>query len=202
MSLSTITQGNSDISDRVSEIIPDFLYIGNKNEAESQTIRSRYGITHVLSVYPNVDASRINLPPSQHLILKVEDDDSSDLLREFSTTYDFIEGASLDNGIVLVHCAQGISRSSTVVAAYLIRKRAMTAGGALDFIRKARPWMQPSLTFLTQLDIYECSHDPSPSNRGYRDWTGKRKSKKTFYKPALYRHETIVAFSDKIYMKE
>ncbi|KAF9040482.1 phosphatases II [Hymenopellis radicata] len=217
MPLSTITEGGSDTFDSVSEIIPDFLYIGNKLEAQSQDIRSRYGITHVLSVYPNVDASQINLPPSRHLILSVEDNDSSDLLREFSATYDFIESALLDNGKILVHCAQGISRSSTVVAAYLIRKREMTADGALDFIRKgtpqsyhasiltpsliARPWIQPSLNFLTQLDIYEYSHDPSPNNRGYRDWTGKRTSKKTFSKPAFYRHETIVAFSDKLFMR-
>jgi len=39
----------------------------------------------------------------------------------FDKTYELIENG-LGKGNVLVHCAAGISRSSTIVCAYMIRK--------------------------------------------------------------------------------
>ena len=43
------------------------------------------------------------------------------LFRFFAVSYDFID-EGLRNGNVLIHCYAGVSRSTTILAAYLMKK--------------------------------------------------------------------------------
>ena len=58
-------------------------------------------------------------------------------------------------GSVLVHCQQGISRSSTVVIAYLIRYDNKTLEEALISVKSQRCIAQPNLGFWKQLKEFE-----------------------------------------------
>jgi hypothetical protein len=65
-----------------------------------------------------------------------------------------------DDGIanpssVLVHCAEGRSRSAAVVAAYLIARKGMSAGEALEAVRSCRPCASPKAVFVAALEAYE-----------------------------------------------
>jgi hypothetical protein len=60
---------------------------------------------------------------------------------------------------VVVHCLAGISRSSTIVAAYLMKRSRTSADGAVAFLTEARPVVQPNTGFLAQLSVWEsCNH--------------------------------------------
>lgn len=58
---------------------------------------------------------------------------------------------------VLIHCNLGISRSSTLLLAYLMKKYNATLYEAYKFLRHRRPIVCPNLGFLRQLLDYE--HD-------------------------------------------
>lgn len=51
----------------------------------------------------------------------------------------------------------GISRSATVVCAYLIAEQGMTASAAIDFVRSKRPIICPNVGFQRQLIEYATS---------------------------------------------
>lgn len=56
---------------------------------------------------------------------------------------------------ILVHCTAGISRSATIVAAYLMWKRQWSASIALDFIQTKRPIICPNIGFIKALIKFE-----------------------------------------------
>ena len=58
---------------------------------------------------------------------------------------------------VLVHCRLGVNRSVTVVAAYLIRCRGVTAEAALEFLKQRRPCAKPNDAYCAQL--YDLDQD-------------------------------------------
>ena len=70
----------------------------------------------------------------------------------------FINQAQINNGIILVHCQLGISRSTSCVIAYMIKYMGYTAMSALDFIKKKRTQVMPNFGFLQQLMVYEKNH--------------------------------------------
>jgi dual specificity phosphatase 12 len=51
----------------------------------------------------------------------------------------------------------GISRSATVVAAYLIKYHMHTVQSAIELIRKARPAAKPNAGFMSQLLQYSAA---------------------------------------------
>lgn len=70
---------------------------------------------------------------------------------------------------VLVHCNLGISRSTTLILAYLMKTYQATLYEAFKFLRHRRPIVCPNIGFLRQLiefeyDLYSYSysdpHDP------------------------------------------
>jgi hypothetical protein len=60
-------------------------------------------------------------------------------------------GASLAPGGVLVHCTLGISRSASMVCAYMMIAARITLADALTLLRRARKWVRPNDGFLAQL---------------------------------------------------
>ena len=53
-----------------------------------------------------------------------------------------------------VHCAMGISRSATVVSAYLVATTLMHPHEAIEFVQSKREIVCPNLGFRRQLDVY------------------------------------------------
>ncbi|PFH48684.1 hypothetical protein AMATHDRAFT_5592 [Amanita thiersii Skay4041] len=86
--------------------------------------------------------------------ISLDDTEDADVLVHLLPAIHFIQ-AEMDKGRgVLVHCQAGVSRSATIVAAYLMYSRNMDTESALELIKEARPNVEPNQNFLQQLEIF------------------------------------------------
>ena len=95
----------------------------------------------------------------------------------------FLDNAlrSKDNN-VLVHCSAGISRSPTLVLAYMMKKNHWTLDEAFDKMRKLRQIIDPNVNFIIQLREWEkiiMSSPSSPTNENNDDNSGTNNSNNT-----------------------
>ncbi|MCL4148508.1 UNVERIFIED_CONTAM: hypothetical protein GTU68_013577, partial [Idotea baltica] len=68
---------------------------------------------------------------------------------------EFIQASVVAGGRVLVHCNAGVSRSASVVIAYLMRQYCMTFDEAFRFVKHRRSFIRPNEGFVQQLKLYE-----------------------------------------------
>jgi atypical dual specificity phosphatase len=157
------------------EIVPH-LFLGNYEIATSVSWLKRNKITHVLSILDEEERiarlTRIlKLTAVDHKVIFIADDYKSPLRLYFEESVAFIRRAIIssantsassdqksgdeknEQGRVLVHCLFGISRSATIVAAYLIHEYGMNASQSIKFITLTRV-VDPSNTFQIQLVRY------------------------------------------------
>lgn len=59
---------------------------------------------------------------------------------------------------VVIHCAQGKSRSGTVACAYIMSHFSFGVKESLEFIKKNRPMVEPNEGFMKQLLEFEKSN--------------------------------------------
>ena len=134
------------------EIAPDEIvsgiYLGNVDNAYNDAHLSALGVTHIL----NAAAQAENKHEGQFKYLKISliDTDEEDLFPHFEKAIAFIDEA-LQDGKVLVHCMSGMSRSASMVGAWLIRKQGLEFQEALDLMQEKRPIVQPNEGFCEQL---------------------------------------------------
>ncbi|KAL5529279.1 TIF1 [Sanghuangporus baumii] len=138
----------------LTEIIPG-LYMSDLSAAESAKTHDCYGITHVLSVMPgNVILPRTSRPSPLTLQIPIRDTPFEELAGHLSRTSAFISDALHKRGRVLVHCVQGMSRSASVVAAYLMATYGWSVQQAVQYVRDRCSTAQPNSGFLLQLQEY------------------------------------------------
>lgn len=89
----------------------------------------------------------------------------------FEQACEFIEEARQSKGAVLVHCVCGVSRSTTLCCAYLMKHHSMSLEQALVQLRSRRQIIQPNNGFLRQLALYDeqlqtenANHDKTKNN--------------------------------------
>ncbi|CAF1115794.1 unnamed protein product [Rotaria sp. Silwood1] len=135
-------------------IFDKFLYLGGLRSLHDQNRLTRLNITHILSVLW-IRPKKDSIPPNvKHLFIKAEDTMSFNMSPYFEQACQFIEEARQLNGCVLIHCACGVSRSTTLCCAYLIKHHSMSIEQAINEIRTHRPIVQPNTGFLRQLIRY------------------------------------------------
>ncbi|KAI9007230.1 protein-tyrosine phosphatase-like protein [Gaertneriomyces semiglobifer] len=125
-------------------------------------------ITHVLSL-------GLQLTPFTRLKWKgieVEDSAFADMLGFLDEAVAFIHLALQEpNARVLVHCVAGVSRSPTVVLAYLVRHCGLSVEEALGRLREIRVCVCPNDGFMQQLQLFQRrllkSRHPQVANRDY-----------------------------------
>ena len=84
----------------------------------------------------------------------MEDTDQQEIISSFEESHLFIDEA-IKSGGILVHCLQGISRSSTIVISYLMKKSKMRFEDALKFVLEKRKETKPNSNFINQLKNYD-----------------------------------------------
>jgi protein-tyrosine phosphatase/predicted kinase len=127
------------------EVIPG-LYFGNQKAADAAPDM----ISHVLTCRSTPERKfpiRITWKG-----ISFADSVQSNVLPFFDETYDFIDHTSEG---VLVHCREGVSRSATIVIAYLMKKFDLPMDVAYQYVKKRRPVAEPNDGFKKQLKTYE-----------------------------------------------
>jgi protein-tyrosine phosphatase len=97
--------------------------------------------------------------PSKVLQIAVDDMPFAEIFSHLDRAAKWIAKAlnSSPDARVLVHCFQGISRSTTIVCAYLMFSRGWSVSHSLSHIKGLRYIAEPNPGFVSQLKEYEAS---------------------------------------------
>jgi len=159
----------------ISEVLSDSLYLSGCGPVTSDNIES-LGITAIVCALSEAEERRMMgdraLPESvKKMYVRLVDADSSDISAHFDSAAQFIDDEVRSGGRVLVHCAAGISRSCSLVLAYLMRCRNYDLRKAYSHVKSIRRVVRPNNGFFQNLIDYERSisgDDRAPSVRMVR----------------------------------
>ncbi|XP_062241991.1 dual specificity protein phosphatase 22-A [Platichthys flesus] len=132
--------------------VVDGLYLGNIRDSENRDSLSKNGITHILSVYNN---AKPVFEDMTYLCIHAADASSENLSQHFKRCISFIHECRLDGGSCLVHCLAGVSRSTTMVVAYLMTVTDCSWDECLSAVKAVRSIVGPNYGFQQQLQEYQ-----------------------------------------------
>ncbi|XP_077511189.1 protein phosphatase Slingshot isoform X3 [Amblyomma americanum] len=138
--------------DAATEIL-EYLYLGSEWNASNLEELKDKGVGHILNVTREID----NFYPGlfDYFNIRVYDDETTEMLKHWDKTYKYIAQAKEQGSKVLVHCKMGISRSASVVIAYVMKAYGWDLRQALDFVKTRRSCIKPNSGFLKQLETYQ-----------------------------------------------
>jgi protein-tyrosine phosphatase len=149
-----------EFKDRVAVIIPSQLYLSDMTAALNPTLLKLLGVSHIINAtnrhVPNQFADR----GVAYLNVDIEDEESAPLGDFFQQCFRFIDDAlTQPNRRVLVHCMCGISRSSSLIMAYLLHhyKGQRSLKHIHRDVKKRRPQIAPNIGFAQALLALELS---------------------------------------------
>ena len=130
--------------------ITETIYLGNIDAAFNKKKLKQLGIKKVLTV---MSAFGNHYSPHEfiHKSIDVDDDFRTNIICHFKECISFIEGKDK----IFVHCAAGMSRSPTIVIAYIMWKRKLRLNEAIKFVKEKRSIISPNDNFMNQLKIFE-----------------------------------------------
>jgi predicted protein tyrosine phosphatase len=140
-----------------SEIVDGFLFLGSYDNAKARDTLKSLGITHILCMAAELE----NPHPDgefEYLKLGIDDKRTEDVAQHFETALQFIRDAREANegsARILVHCALGISRSSAICMAYLMKTESWEFARAHAFVKSRRSCVKPNEGFVEQLKRYD-----------------------------------------------
>jgi hypothetical protein len=150
---STSSSSGSSLYDcEVISHITDNLFLGSINGASSKDLLKEKSIQIIINITPEQpkypdDFEYHNIPILDNPFVKISE--------HFDETYKLIKKAKESNKNVFVHCMAGISRSATIIIAYLMKENKMTLNKAYTFVKEKRRIIEPNFSFYCQLVEYE-----------------------------------------------
>lgn len=115
-----------------------FVTIASQDVAQDRALLETYDITHILNLAPGVD----NMFEDELNYKKIEilDLPETNILQYVDECYDFIS-EGVQRGNVLVHCNAGVSRSTAICCAFLMKKQKIKYKEALALVSSSCPFV-------------------------------------------------------------
>ncbi|XP_034197795.1 dual specificity protein phosphatase 12-like isoform X2 [Prunus dulcis] len=156
-------------------LVRENLFLGNIRDATEVIRNGSKEITHILCAIPtkeikvydagsvggsaSVGDGSISFRAGKDLKLErmgvpLRDRHDENLLDYLDACVDFIDKGR-KKGSVLVHCFAGVSRSASIITAYLMRTEHLSQEDALGSLRQSCEFVCPNDGFLHQLKMYE-----------------------------------------------
>lgn len=141
-----------------NEIIKDFLYISSYKTASTVTDLKNLKITNIINCSGDLcenlkpESSLLNI---EYLTLNIRDNVSENIECLFFKCINYINDVKKKKGRVLIHCYKGVSRSVSIVIAYLIYLYKWSYDKAFDFVQSKRSVANPNIGFYLQLKTFQ-----------------------------------------------
>ena len=144
----TIRAESHSVEHNVTQIL-EHLYLGGDDICDDRAMLLELNIGRIV----NATSDSPNYFPDDFGYLHVDVPDEVDAVisNRFEEVSDFIAGAVGEKRSCLVHCSAGMSRSATLVLAYLVRHVGMSLLDALSHTKARRPLVSPNPGFMAQL---------------------------------------------------
>ena len=135
------------------------FYLGNHMAAKwiaTQTFPPSYeNIKDTVAIVRCLPKGMEGVPIATHLpVFCVEVGDllseTSKIQTYFSDLFEFINIHS-PKGKIFFHCWKGVSRSATMLIAWIMKKYGMTCENAIEYIKQYRPCIEPNIGFHSAL---------------------------------------------------
>jgi len=148
-----------DMRRSMQEIVPG-VYLGPYSAATKKRFDylRQHGITHIICIRHPLEANLIkpNFPNNfKYLVLDIVDTPSDSIIASFPTVKEFIDNCLAQGGKALLHGNAGISRSATLMIAYLMETFGQTYKDAFLYVQQRRFCISPNEGFVRQLLEYE-----------------------------------------------
>ncbi|CAF1267944.1 unnamed protein product [Rotaria sordida] len=137
-----------------SIVLDDFLFLGNIQHATNRNLLERFNIEHIINVC-DLRLGQIILDNFNVVHIPMPDEPRTNIKQHFDRTNELLHGFYEKKERCLVHCAAGVSRSATIVLAYLMKYHHNTLKEAFYYLVEKRPQIWPNEGFLLQLIRYE-----------------------------------------------
>ena len=134
------------------EIIPH-LYIGSIACASNLEELKSKNITHILCC--GIGLKFFFPDKFKYHRIDLIDKESENIRKYFDESNNYINDAIINGGNILVHCQAGISRSTSIIIAYLMKYKKMNFNKAFELIKEKRGKIQPNSGFILQLKAYD-----------------------------------------------
>ncbi|XP_061095600.1 dual specificity protein phosphatase 22-B-like isoform X1 [Conger conger] len=155
----------------INKVLPD-LYLGNFKDARDREQLARNNITHILSIH---DSATPLLQEMTYLCIPAADLPTQNLTQHFRDSIVFMHESRLKGEGCLVHCLAGVSRSVTLVVAYIMTVTELGWQDALAAVRASRPCAGPNMGFLRQLEEFQ-----NTQAHEYRQWLKEKYKENPF----------------------
>jgi predicted protein tyrosine phosphatase len=132
----------------LSQITPQVHLGGQHNRRGWKRLAAR-GVTAVVNMRVEYDDREDGIAPERYLRLPTVDE-TPPTLAHLQQGVAFLEREIADGGVVYVHCASGIGRAATLVAAYLVRQ-GLSPEQAWLRIQAKRPFVRPEPSQVARL---------------------------------------------------
>jgi hypothetical protein len=125
------------------------VYLGNEDGAREKEKLASLGVNRILNC---ASACEIYHPYDfEYKQLYLENEINENIKKYFKDCIEFIERSDK----IFVHCRMGMSRSATIVIAYIMWKEKMAFVTAKEFVKSKRKCIYPNKGFENQLKEFE-----------------------------------------------
>jgi len=134
-------------------LICEKLYIGCQLSARNKLFLKTNNISHIVNLMGGKEPFPRDF--TYFSLEKFLDSPTQDLLTHIPPCITFIEKGMKEGTGVLVHCAAGVSRSCSIVVAYIMKSHGLSFEEAFSMVKASRPIVSPNCGFLKQLKMWE-----------------------------------------------
>lgn len=136
--------------DKECSKVAEHIYLGGDAVARDREILKQNGITHILNCVGFVCPEYFKAD-FVYRTLWLQDSPSEDITSILYDVFDYFEDVREQRGRVFVHCCQGVSRSTSLVIAYLMWREGQSFDDAFQYVKAARGIADPNMGFACQL---------------------------------------------------
>ena len=131
--------------------INEKIYLGGIDGAREINYLKQEGITHILSLAGKIFSINYEKGTFITKIIEVMDFTNENIFKYFKECIQFIENSKK----IYIHCMAGVSRSASIVIAYLMYKEHKKYFQIYSEVKKKRSIIRPNFGFVFQLKYFE-----------------------------------------------